>query len=66
LDGKADSEDQLGEQRSRELGVKLRVNRVLRAVVGMPAGVSAAALIAPAVPSILQRLIAYAGDVAVQ
>jgi len=35
-------------------------------VVGMPAGVSAAALIAPAVPSILQRLIAYAGDVAVQ
>jgi flavin-dependent dehydrogenase len=66
LDGKADSEDSLGEQRSRELGVKLRVNRVLRAVVGMPAGVSAAALIAPAVPSILQRLIAYAGDVAVQ
>jgi flavin-dependent dehydrogenase len=57
---------QLAAQRKRELGAKLRVNRALRALVGMPAGVSAAALISPMAPSILQRLIAYAGDVAVQ
>ena len=54
---------QLAAQRKRELGPKLRVNRALRALVGMPAGVSAAALISPMAPSILQRLIAYAGDV---
>ena len=54
---------QLAAQRKRELGPKLRVNRALRALVGMPAGVSAAPLISPMAPSILQRLIAYAGDV---
>ncbi len=54
---------QLAARRRRELGAKLRVNRALRALVGVPAGVSAAALIAPMAPSILQRLIAYAGDV---
>jgi flavin-dependent dehydrogenase len=56
---------QLEVQRRRELGAKLRVNRALRAFVGVPVGVSAAALIAPLAPSILQRLIAYAGDVGV-
>jgi flavin-dependent dehydrogenase len=57
---------QLTAQRKRELGAKLRVNRALRALVGVPVGVSAAALLGAAVPSMLQRLISYAGDVAVQ
>jgi flavin-dependent dehydrogenase len=57
---------QLAAHRKRDLGAKLRVNRVLRALVDVPAGVSAAALIAPAVPSILRYLIAYAGDVRAQ
>jgi flavin-dependent dehydrogenase len=57
---------ELAVRRSRELGAKLRVNRALRALVGVPAGVSAAALIGTAMPSLLQRLIGYAGDVAVR
>jgi flavin-dependent dehydrogenase len=57
---------QLAAQRRRELGAKLRVNRALRALVGVPAGVSAAAVIGTAMPTLLQRLIGYAGDVSVQ
>jgi flavin-dependent dehydrogenase len=56
---------QLAAQRRLELGAKLRVNRALRALVGVPAGVSAAAVIGTAMPSLLQLLIGYSGDVRV-
>ena len=48
-----------------KLGARLRVNRALGAVVRVPVCVSAAALTAPLAPTILQYLIAYAGDVGV-
>lgn len=56
----------LAQRRRRELGGKLRVNRTLRALVGLPAGVSAAALVGNAIPAIVQQLVGYAGDVAVR
>jgi flavin-dependent dehydrogenase len=58
-----DAHDRLAELRTRELGGKFRVNRALRSLVAVPAGVSVAATIATVVPSVLQRLIGYAGDV---
>jgi hypothetical protein len=46
-----------------EFRAKLRVNRALRALVAVPIGVKCAAVGSALVPSVLARLIAYAGDV---
>ena len=54
----------LAARRRAEFGSKRAVNRALRALVGVPAGVSCAAVAGRLVPSVFERLIAYAGDVA--
>jgi flavin-dependent dehydrogenase len=50
-------------RRQAELANKLRSNRLLRALVARPLALSAAAVGARIVPSVVERLIAYAGDV---
>ena len=54
----------LAARRRAEFGSKRAVNRALRALVGVPAGVSCAAVAGRLLPSVFERLIAYAGDVA--
>ena len=63
LAGSRDAHLQLAERRRQAFGGKLRVNRLLRGLVDMPAGVAGAALVARAWPSAFHRLLDYAGDV---
>jgi flavin-dependent dehydrogenase len=53
-------------RREAEFGGKLRINRLLRALVAQPVALSAAAIAARIVPSIVERLVEYAGDVNVE
>jgi hypothetical protein len=46
------------------LGSKLRFNRALRALVGSPAGMRAAAYCGRMMPQLLRRVVAIAGDAA--
>ena len=65
LDGKiAHPHTWLEGRRQIEFRGKLRANRVLRALVARPLALSAAALGARVVPSAVERVISYAGDVA--
>ena len=65
LDGKiAHPHTWLDGRRQIEFRGKLRSNRVLRALVARPLALSAAAIGARVVPSAVERLISYAGDVA--
>jgi flavin-dependent dehydrogenase len=50
-------------RRQAELANKQRSNRLLRALVARPVALSAAALGARIVPSVIERVISYAGDV---
>jgi flavin-dependent dehydrogenase len=52
----------LAERRRREFGAKWRFNRALRALVGSPRGVSAAAAAAPFAPAMVRVIISRAGD----
>lgn len=52
----------LARDRRREFAGKWRVNRMLRALVGSPAGVRGAALGARLAPSILRAIVTYASD----
>ncbi len=63
LEGRADAHIRLAQRRREELGGKLRVNRALRSLVDLPAGVSLAAAAARIWPDILGPVINYAGDV---
>ena len=63
LEGQVDAHVRLTERRRSELGTKLRVNRLVRSLVARPGGVRTAAACASVWPSLLARLIAYAGDV---
>ncbi len=63
LDGLAGAHVRLAERRRKELGTKLRVNRLLRSLVAQPSGVSAAAATASVWPGLVGTLIGYAGDV---
>ena len=51
--------------RAREFRTKLHVNRRLRGLVARPAAIAVGAAIAAMVPAVLERLIAYSGDVGV-
>ncbi|MGE3273814.1 MAG: NAD(P)/FAD-dependent oxidoreductase [Vicinamibacterales bacterium] len=53
---------ELASRRRRTFGVKWAFNRSLRAVVGWPTGVSAAAVVARVAPPLFTRVIRYAGD----
>ncbi len=66
LAGGEDAEQWLARRRLEEFGRKLRVNRALRAVVARPGAVALAARGAAVAPSVLRRIIVYAGDVDVQ
>jgi flavin-dependent dehydrogenase len=63
LEGCVDAHRELALERARELSTKLRINRVLRAVVARPATLVGASAMARLAPSIFEQLIAYAGDV---
>lgn len=63
LAGRAGAHVRLVERRRAELGTKQRVNRMLRSLVEMPSGVSAAAAAARLWPDLLAPLVRYAGDV---
>jgi flavin-dependent dehydrogenase len=63
LAGRPDAHMRLAVRRHAELGMKQRVNRALRALVAVPAGVSAAAAAARLWPELLAPLVRYAGDV---
>ena len=63
LAGQADAEHWLARRRQEEFGQKMRVNRALRALAARPGAVAIAARGAALAPSILRRIIAYAGDV---
>ena len=63
LEGMAEAHRELGLERARELSTKLRINRLLRAVVARPVTVVGASAMARVAPSIFEQLIAYAGDV---
>jgi len=53
----------LRQQRQREFSTKWRFNRALRRLVGAPAAVEAAGIVALAAPAVLRRTIRFAGDV---
>jgi geranylgeranyl reductase family protein len=55
--------DQLGRDRRRLLGRKLRFNRMLRALAGSPVAVAVAAQGARVAPGLVRRAARYAGDV---
>jgi flavin-dependent dehydrogenase len=55
--------EQLGRDRRRLLGRKLRFNRMLRALAGSPVAVSVAAQGARVAPGLVRRAARYAGDV---
>jgi hypothetical protein len=59
----AEAHRELALERARELSTKLRINRLLRAVVARPVTVVGASAMARIAPSIFEQLIAYAGDV---
>jgi flavin-dependent dehydrogenase len=63
LEGRRDSHRRLARRRHQAFGGKLRVNRLLRALVDRPVGVTSAALLARAWPSLFRHLLDYAGDV---
>jgi flavin-dependent dehydrogenase len=63
LAGLVDAHRELALERARELSTKLRVNRLLRAVVATPASLVGASVMARVTPAIFEQLIAYAGDV---
>lgn len=65
LEGRSGAHLRLAARRRRELGVKLRFNRALRALVSAPAGVSLAALVGRCWPGVLAPVVCYAGDVGV-
>jgi flavin-dependent dehydrogenase len=54
--------DRLAARRQREFGAKWRFNRALRALVGSPRAVAAAAFGARVAPGVLQAVITRAGD----
>jgi geranylgeranyl reductase family protein len=58
-----DAQGWLQHARRREFAAKWRFNRALRALVGSPAGMRAAAIGAAWAPSILEHTIRFAGDV---
>ena len=62
LEGRVGTHVRLARRRSQGLGAKLRVNRVLRSLVAVPAGVSLAAAATRIWPDLLTPLINYAGD----
>jgi flavin-dependent dehydrogenase len=63
LEGMAEAHRELALERACDLSAKLRVNRLLRAVVTRPVTLAAASAVARLAPSIFEQLIAYAGDV---
>jgi flavin-dependent dehydrogenase len=63
LAGAVDAHGELALERAREFSTKLRVNRLLRAVVARPATLIGASALARLAPSVFQELIAYSGDV---
>ena len=63
LGGQIGAHVRLAERRQAELGTKLRTNRLVRSLIARPGGVRTAAACARVWPSLLARLIAYAGDV---
>jgi flavin-dependent dehydrogenase len=63
LAGASDAHRELARARAREFSTKLRVNRLLRAVVATPATVVGASALARLTPAIFEQLIGYAGDV---
>jgi flavin-dependent dehydrogenase len=65
LAGEARVHEMLALDRAREFRTKLRVNRRLRGLVAQPAAIAVAAAIAAIAPAVLERLIAYSGDVGV-
>ena len=56
-------EERLAQLRSREFGHKLRLNRLLRLLVGHSAGVRGGAVAARLVPALVRHLVVLAGDV---
>ena len=63
LDGQPDRAQALWQARRREFAAKWRFNRLLRTLVGSRRAMQIAALGARASPSVLERVIRYAGDV---
>jgi flavin-dependent dehydrogenase len=63
LEGMLETHRELALDRARELSTKIRINRLLRAVVARPATVVGASALATLAPSIFEQLIGYAGDV---
>jgi flavin-dependent dehydrogenase len=56
--------ERLNERRQRELGSKLRFNRLVRGLTASSLGVSGAGLVAALAPGIVRRLVVQAGDAA--
>lgn len=63
-DGWHDTHVRLDRARRREFTAKFRFNRTLRALVGSPRAVAAAAAGARLTPAVVQSIVRYAGDVA--
>ena len=61
--GRVDGHERLARQRAKEFDGKFRFNRAVRGLVGSPLGVAAGSLGAAVLPAVLQRVIAYAGDI---
>ena len=61
--GRLDGHERLARRRASEFDGKFRFNRVVRGLVGSPLGVAAGSLSAAVLPAVLQRVIAYAGDI---
>lgn len=59
----AEAVTRLARARRRQFGGKVRVNRLLRSLVDVPALVDAAAFGARVAPAVLRRVVTYAGDV---
>ena len=56
--------ERLSERRQRELGSKLRFNRLVRGLTASSVGVTAAGLAASLAPGLVRRLVVQAGDAA--
>ena len=63
-EGWRDAHVRLDRDRRREFAAKWRFNRALRALVASPRAVEAAGVGARLTPAVLQRVVRYAGDVA--
>ena len=61
--GHVDGHERLACWRAREFAGKFRFNRAVRRLVGSPFMVAAGSMSAAVLPLVLQRVIAYAGDV---